>query len=729
MKIRTQLVVLIVAALLPFVVFGAIMTARFWELQRESYQQQFLERVRALRIALDTDLEATIRALDSLSRSTEADTGGDAFAARIQRMVGAQTAWSTLGLATPEGAVVAHANHPRITQDVGIDRETVDAVVSTKAPRVSNLVALPGGAYLTFVAVPVLRDGAVVGVLYAGVDHNSWLAFLRRYPIAERATLTLNDRNGVIVARTLNDERWVGRPSSPAFVERARGVSESAFRNTSLEGEAFYSAFSRSAVSGWTLGTGVPQEDVEQALMGSTVVTLGGFAIAALAALALAFVFGRRIAGAVTSLAASARSLVESERRPAPLRRTGPDIEEIETVRVALLESGEKLHERQQSLNDAIVREAQARAEAEHASLAKDQFLAMLGHELRNPLSAISNASTLLERARDEGVAARARSMIQRQVQHLIQMVNDLLDVSRVTSGKVVLAKRVVDLAVVVVHAVEALKDMGRFQGLSLDVKVDAAPVLGDETRLEQITTNLVDNACKYTPPGGRIEIRVGAVGDQVELTVSDNGSGIPPELMPHVFDLFVQGERTLDRSQGGLGIGLPVVRRLVDLHGGSVTVHSDGAGTGSRFVVRLPLYTGHHRDAATIVTPALAGRLRIALVEDRADERESLRIVLEEEGHDVAAAVDGPSGLALILDRRPDVALIDIGLPGFDGLELARRVRAAHRAMRLIALTGYGGAEDRALALAAGFDDYMVKPFDLARFRMWLASPARDAA
>jgi signal transduction histidine kinase len=634
-----------------------------------------------------------------------------------------------MGLAEPDGTVVVHANQPRLTQDVTIDRDTVTAAASAREPRISNLVAPPGGTYLTFVAVPVIRDGTAVKVVYAGVDHASWLAFLRRYPIAERATLTLNDRNGIIIARTLNDERWVGRPSSPSFLERTRGVPEAAFRNLGLEGQAFYSAFSRSGVSGWVLGTGVPQQDVEQALMGSTVLTLGGFAIAALAALLLAFVFGRRIAAAVTSLAASARSLAESDRAPATPPRGSPHIDEIETVRAALHESGEKLHERQQSLNAAVVREAQARAEAEHANLAKDQFLAMLGHELRNPLSAISNATTLLERAGDEGIATRARAMIQRQVQHLIQMVNDLLDVSRVTSGKVVLAKRVVDLAVIVVHAVEALKDMGRFQGLSLDVKVDSAPVLGDETRLEQITTNLVDNACKYTPIGGRIEIRVGVVGDHVELSVADNGSGIAPELMPHMFDLFVQGDRTLDRSQGGLGIGLPVVRRLVDLHGGTVTAHSEGAGRGSRFVARFPVYTGHHRDAATIVTPALTGRLRIALVEDRVDERESLRILLEEEGHDVTTADDGPSGLALVMGKHPDVALIDLGLPGFDGLELARRVRAAHRPVRLIALTGYGAADDRALALAAGFDDYMVKPFDLARFRMWLAAPARDAA
>jgi CheY-like chemotaxis protein len=320
---------------------------------------------------------------------------------------------------------------------------------------------------------------------------------------------------------------------------------------------------------------------------------------------------------------------------------------------------------------------------------------------------------------------------VQRQVQHLVRIVNDLLDVARVTSGKVVLTKSVVDLAVVVVQAVEALKDAGRFAGLSLDVRVDSAPVLGDETRLEQIALNLIENACKYTPAGGHVQVRVAIQDGEVELGVQDDGSGIAPELLPHVFDLFVQGERTLDRAQGGLGLGLPVVKRLVELHGGTVSAHSEGLGRGSRFVVRLPQHVGRADAVQTIVGPSPAGRLCVALVEDHVDTRESLRIVLEQEGHDVAVARDGPDGVELILRTHPDLALVDLGMPGFDGLELARRVRAGdpEHATRLIALTGYGGAEDRAAAFEAGFDEYMVKPFDLARFRMLTTRAVLDAA
>ena len=733
MKIRTQLFLLIVAALLPIGLFGAIMTLQFWSLQRDSYEQRFLERVRGLRLAVDTELNATIGTLQALSQSRALDEASlEGFSVSLSRIVNAQPGWSMLGVIGTDGRTLATVPKSGFAQEATADPRTVAEVIERKTPAVSNLlVTADGKAYLTFVAVPVVRDGEVRSVLYVGIEHAAWLDFLRRYPIDERATLTLADRNGLIITRTLNDEQWVGKPSGPTFWDRARANREGAFRNPGLEGQAFYSAFSRSERSGWTLGTGVPQPGVEQELMGSTWMTLGGFGAAGLAALLLAFIFGRRIANDVTSLADSARSVAAPDAPAMPPRPWRATRNEIDVVRTALLESGERLRERQDSLNEAMAREAQARAAAEHANVAKDQFLAMLGHELRNPLSAISNAATLLERTPDASVAERMRGIVQRQVQHLVRIVNDLLDVARVTSGKVVLAKSVVDLAVVVVHAVEGLKDIGRFAGLSLDVRVDAAPVLGDETRLEQIATNLVENACKYTPQGGRVEVRVAVHDAHVELAVGDDGSGIAPDLLPHVFELFVQGERTLDRAQGGLGLGLPVVKRLVELHGGTVSAQSAGLGQGSRFVARFPLHIGRTDAAETVVAPLATGRLCVALVEDHADTRESLRVVLEDEGHDVAIASDGPSGVALLLSTRPDVALIDLGMPGFDGLEVARRVRAAdpQRAIRLMALTGYGGADDQAAALAAGFDDYMVKPFDLARFRLWISGAVLDAA
>jgi hypothetical protein len=325
MKIRTRLVVLIVSALLPIVVFGAVMTARFWDLQRTSYEQQFLERVRALRLALDTELESTIRALDSLSRSSEADSGGEAFAARLQRMVAAQSAWATMGLAEPDGTVVVHANQPRLTQDVTIDRDTVDRggigqgaahLQSGRSPR-RDVPDLRRRA--------VIRDGTAVKVVYAGVDHASWLAFLRRYPIAERATLTLNDRNGIIIARHAQ-RRALGGIAPPRH-RSSRVPAACPKRPSATWVSKARRSTPRSAAPAYRGGCSAPayrSRTWSRALMGSTVLTLGGFAIAALAALLLAFVFGRRIAAAVTSLAASARSLAESDRAPATPPRGSP---------------------------------------------------------------------------------------------------------------------------------------------------------------------------------------------------------------------------------------------------------------------------------------------------------------------------------------------------------------------------------------------------------------------
>ena len=357
----------------------------------------------------------------------------------------------------------------------------------------------------------------------------------------------------------------------------------------------------------------------------------------------------------------------------------------------------------------------------------------MLGHELRNPLSAIANAATLLERTPDGAVAGRMRVIVQRQVQHLVRIVNDLLDVARVTRGKVVLAKSVVDLAVVVVHAIEALKDTGRFAGRSLDVRVETAPVLGDETRLEQIATNLIENACKYTPAGGHVQVRVDGVDDgQAELCVTDDGRRHPAELLPHVFELVRAG-----RAHARPRPGRPRARPAGGASGWSTCTAAPSSRTAKAPAAArasscaFPLHAGRigggRRRASQ---PRVRRQLRVALVEDHADTRESLRGVLEDEGHEVTLAGDGPGGAAAP-STRPDVALVDLGMPGFDGLELARRVRAAdpQRAIRLIALTGYGGAEDRAAARAAGFDDYMVKPFDLARFRLWASGAVRDAA
>jgi signal transduction histidine kinase len=383
-------------------------------------------------------------------------------------------------------------------------------------------------------------------------------------------------------------------------------------------------------------------------------------------------------------------------------------------------------------LREAMRREQRARVEAEDrrveseglrehaesANRAKDEFLAMLGHELRNPLEAIAAATGVLKR--DERTAeqsVRAQEVITRQVAHLRTLTSELLDVARLTTGKVVLSTQPVDLADVARDWWNVLESTGALRHHRARIEAAAAWVEGDRTRLEQVVENLVGNAIKYTPTGGEIILTTAVDGDEAVLHVSDTGIGIASDLLPRVFDLFVQGQQTSHRPTGGLGVGLTLVKRLVEMHGGRIAATSPGAGRGSTFEVRLPRLKGTMRATPAAPPPVRAGAGSILIVEDDADSREMLRVVLELDGYVVHEAAEGVAGLAMALALQPGVVIIDIGLPGMDGHEVARRIRAseAGQTMRLIALSGYGQPEDRRRSQAAGFDLHLVKPVDEA--------------
>ncbi|MES2016888.1 MAG: response regulator [Pseudomonadota bacterium] len=367
--------------------------------------------------------------------------------------------------------------------------------------------------------------------------------------------------------------------------------------------------------------------------------------------------------------------------------------------------------------NKRLTREMEERQAAERKSHAKDEFLAMLGHELRNPLSAISSAAALIGLpGAGPDTVLRAKQIIQRQSQHLSRIVDDLLDLSRAMSGKILLARQPVEVSALVAACLDTFKASGRTANYELSLASLPCWVDGDPTRLEQIATNLIDNALKYTTSGGSISIAVAAEAQQVVLTVRDSGVGIAAELLPHVFDVFVQASTTLDRSQGGLGIGLALVRRLAELHGGSVSAHSDGLDAGSTFTVRLPRAAATQHSASS--APALpdTGKPNLLLIEDNEDGREMMATMLSACGYPVRHAGDGLEGLRMAFAQRPDVALVDIGLPGIDGYEVARRLRQhdATRDIKLIALTGYGLADDQRRVLEAGFDLHLVKPVEI---------------
>lgn len=350
----------------------------------------------------------------------------------------------------------------------------------------------------------------------------------------------------------------------------------------------------------------------------------------------------------------------------------------------------------------------------------RDRFLAILGHELRNPLGAILLASQM----RDETgrLDSQHASLIERQSKHLTRLVNDLLDLSRVVSGKIVLKRELMDLSDALRQAMEMVNDAAARQKVSLELRRtdEPLPVFADPLRAAQIVANVVGNAIKYTPEGGHVIVTVERDGEQACVRVTDDGVGIAPDRIGTIFELFAQAENAIGRAQGGMGIGLALVRSLLQLHGGEITVKSDGVGHGSEFVIRFPLADGNEVSIPKATLPVARHDSRhprrIVVVEDNADVRDLLRLKLHRLGHEVHAVADGVAGAQTIIDHRPDLALVDIGLPGIDGYEVASRVRKEiGTGVVLVAVSGFGQPEDKRRAHDAGFDDHITKPADVS--------------
>jgi signal transduction histidine kinase/CheY-like chemotaxis protein len=457
----------------------------------------------------------------------------------------------------------------------------------------------------------------------------------------------------------------------------------------------------------------VPTAIVDAPVIRSYTVLGGSVLASVILGLGAAFFTGRTVTGPMRKLERAAAAVARGE---APMLQE-TDLPEIRQAMLALLAAHIERDKLLHSERQARLLEQNARLAAELANKTKDEFLAMLGHELRNPLAAIATAAQVLdqsEHGQRKDVEQHAKAIIRRQVRHLAKLTDDLLDAARVMMGKIVLDRRPVDLAQVVGNTVDTLRNTGQLQRHECFTQLESVWVNVDPTRIDQVLANLLTNAVKYTPPPGRIDVSLRREQGEAVFSVRDSGLGLEPELRPRIFDLFVQGERGLDRSQGGLGIGLTLVKRIAELHGGHVEARSEGAGKGSEFIVRLPAID----TPAEIATPAQSlrnsTRRRIAVIEDNDDVRAGLRVLLEMDGHDVVEARDGLQGVDTILRENADIALVDIGLPSLDGYGVARAVRSrAQRPILLVAITGYGSQGDAERGSQAGFDAYMVKPVD----------------
>jgi signal transduction histidine kinase/CheY-like chemotaxis protein len=521
------------------------------------------------------------------------------------------------------------------------------------------------------------------------------------------------DSSGVVVARSRDPERYVGQKGTAAFLARYGETPEGVYRDVALDGTEVYGAYSHAPASQWVAGVAVPAPVVDAAFMQSMV------ALAAMTLLLLSvggggtYLLSRQISRDISKAAADADA-ISAGVAPSPVHS---DITELRRLQDGLMRSHALIDTRQRERDEQVARADAARAEAEAADRAKDEFLALLGHELRNPLAPALTAVHLMKQ---RGEDSREREVIERQIRHMARLVDDLLDVSRLRRGAIELRREPFELADAVGRAVEMTSPI--FADKHHELVIDVPPGLlvdGDRIRIAQIISNLLSNAAKYTEPHGRVVIEARQEYGEIVLECRDNGVGIAPELLPRVFDLFVQGERGLDRRQGGLGLGLAVARMLVDRHGGTIEVASAGPTQGSTFVVRLPAAPASAMrpggDVPVQASPSTrAGRV---LVVD--DNHDALVLLLDAFKHadiDAVGAETASEAIDLATKVHPDVAVLDIGLPDVNGFDLARSLRALPGGawIRLIAVTGYGREQDKAAARAAGFDAFFAKPVDI---------------
>jgi len=725
--LRFYLALLALGILVPVLLFAVGMAVRFTEAQREAQERGMRETSRALALAIDRELGQSLRALEVLTHDRSLQEGDlQAFYDTCQGLLRSQQPWMAIALVSLSGQPLFTTTQPFGTSLPDLsDRAYFRAVVESGQPAASNfLTTRAQGLRTVMVAVPIMKEGQLTGVLSAAYDlrHFDRLWKDQRVPLDWVGAVV--DAEGTILSRSRGAAEYVGTPARQQFIDTIRRASEGFFPSVTVDGMEAFTAYSRAQVAPWTVSFSSPRSTfsatANRSLLG--VLTVG--LVCCLIAVAWAAQVGRRITQPLRALARAATDSAASPEAFARVGRTG--ISELEGLRTALTRATLLVTEREAALRGQMGAAQAARAEAEAANRAKDQFLAMLGHELRNPLAAITSGVKLIAMAKDEARRERVRALVERQALLLARLVDDLLDVARVTSGRILLQKRPVDLAESVRRALTALEVSGRTQ--SHQVMADVEPVWteGDEGRIDQIITNLVSNALKYTPAGGRVTVTTRASGEQALLEVSDTGVGLSREALGRVFELFYQVNETLERAQGGLGIGLTLVKRLAELHGGSIHAESAGPSRGSTFTLRLPRLTVVEPARPARPAAALPSR-RVLVVEDHADTREAVRALLETEGHTVFEAEDGTTGLERARSLRPDAVILDIGLPGQDGYSVARALRSSEegRDMLLVAVTGYGQQEDRLHALQAGFDEHLVKPMDIGRLRALLARRA----
>ena len=718
-SLRRLLILLSAIGLLPLALLGLWSLHTAGQYQQREQERAMLDLARALSSAVDAELDGTVSTLASMARAPAVGAGDlPAFYDIARRQSATQPEWLAVILTDAGGNILFRTTSPFGAAGGRIaDPDSLQQLLAVQKPLVGHVARGPRGRAAFPVRVPVRDQAGRLYALTGVIQPGRILRVIERQQALPGSVIVVMDASGAIVARLPHHEETVAGPPSASLAKLIRSrAPEGNGATTTLEGKAVTTAYTRLSRYGWSVAVSVPATAIGAAAFEGIPLYGWGLALSLLASIGVAWLLSARIAATFRKLQAGAAALGAGEpatvaaSRVTEFRLMGEAIEAAAAQRAA--------HEQERS--QLLASLEQALEASRRSGQVKDEFLAMLGHELRNPLSPIVASLDLMD-LRGDKTSERERTIVRRQVQHMKRLVDDLLDVSRIATGKMQLHLQPLNLADLVRHGA------AHRPGMTVELAApEALWVQGDESRLAQVLNNLLSNAERFG--NGAARIGLSACEGWARLEVADSGIGMPPELLARVFEPFYQAPQQLARSTGGLGLGLAIVHKIVELHGGRIRAHSDGPGCGSRFVVELPLAP------APVHTPAPAPTRdgvvqRVLLVDDNVDAAATTAAILEQFGHAVRVAHTGTEALAVAEWYQPSVAILDIGLPDMDGYALAEAVRRKGKAPRLVALTGYGQQADLARARDAGFDLHLTKPATLDDLRRAVSAAAAPEA
>jgi signal transduction histidine kinase/ActR/RegA family two-component response regulator len=738
MRLRTLLLIVTGLVIVPGFLAAAIAVWLLQDAARDAATRELEEAVRSTALLVDGEVKQSLGTMRALGLSAHLEAGDfDKFYEEAKAVNQPPDMWTLL--LDDTGRQILNTSVPMGSPAPSrMARERVAEVIAGRSLYASDIFTGPlSGKKVTTLYWPVRTRSGKDYVLAQAFAVGHWKRAVIDPVDRPVITVAVIDKAGRFIARNKNADGLIGEPARPELVAAARSAADGTIRHKTLEGVDAYDSFAHSQQTGWTVAVATPVSVVDAAATRAVMWLATGVGLALFAAIGAALHLGRRFIASVDVASLQASRIGRGDDMPVAIPKN--TIKEIQTLHHALARAARVVEAERRSRSAVeserhrlFLAEQSLRESAEAENAAKDKYLAMLGHELRNPLAAISAAAEVLIRRQDDGrEVGRFAAVIQRQSGHLTQVVDDLLDVARMMAGKVDLHTGAIDLGHCVSDCVDDLRRTPMALQHPIAVQAQKVWVQADAVRLEQIVINLVTNAVKYSAPGAPVSITVRDAGARAELEVMDAGIGIHDELMPRIFQPFVQGPARPGSLASGLGIGLALVDQLVALHGGTVSAANNRPGPGCTFTVSLPKVDAP-APAAESPAPGPAKALTILLVEDNLDAMEAMRALLEMEGCSVAGAADGEAALRCAESGAFDAVVLDIGLPGRDGHEVAADLRRRFgAALRIIALSGYGHAANKASG-AGLFDAYLTKPVDPDRLLAALEKPSRgedDAA